>query len=125
MMKKIKISYEGVSSNLGGIDVNRFSFNKKRTELREKMGFNDDNFLMLLVGMFNDFKNHKSDITGNVCFISGNKSPLEWSKSIFNANNGRRPDINNENIYRIDLSNTCSEVFRLYESNCYFGLEEK
>ena len=43
-----------------GVDVKRFLFNKeKRAELRAKMGFKDEDFLMLLVGMFNDFKNHK------------------------------------------------------------------
>lgn len=43
-----------------GVDVKRFLFNKeKRAELRAKNGFKDEEFLMLLVGMFNDFKNHK------------------------------------------------------------------
>lgn len=43
-----------------GVDIERFLFNKeKRFELRAKMGFKDEDFLMLLVGMFNDFKNHK------------------------------------------------------------------
>lgn len=43
-----------------GIDIKRFLFNKeKRLELRAEMGFKNEDFLILLVGMFNDFKNHK------------------------------------------------------------------
>ena len=43
-----------------GIDVEKFVFNQSaRLKLRTEMGFDDDDFLILLVGMFNDFKNHE------------------------------------------------------------------
>lgn len=67
----------------------------------------------------------KSDLTGNVRFLSLNHKPSEWASFIYNCDNNRDEDVISKFPKEFLSKKTCEEVYKFYKDNYTNIFDEK